>query len=128
MNRETLPDGSLGHISGFPPGDGQGVILQGSRFSYRKIWVAQVDETSEGINCPLDLVKDWVEVQCWRPSTGRTTTKGASGDFTLCGITCGNWRLRSESINVPAVLGSIIHVFLVGEVQSVFKGFSLLPI
>ena len=64
MNRETLPDGSLGHISGFPPGDSQGVILQGSRFAYRKIWVAQVDETSEGIVCPLDLVEDWVEVQC----------------------------------------------------------------
>ena len=86
MNRETLPDGSLGHISGFPPGDGQGVILQGSRCAYRKIWVAQVDETSEGIACPLDLVKDWVEVQCWRPSTGRTTTSGASGVFTLRGI------------------------------------------
>ena len=86
VNRETLPDGSLGHISGFPPGDGQGVILQGSRFAYRKIWVAQVDETSEGIDCPLDLVKDWVEVQCWRPSTGRTTTSGASGVFTLRGI------------------------------------------
>ena len=128
MNRETLPDGSLGHISGFPPGDGQGVILQGSRFAYRKIWVAQVDETSEGINCPLDLVKDWVEVQCWRPSTGRTTTEGASGVFTLRGITCGNWRLRSGLINVPAVFGSIIHVFLVGEVQSVSKGFSLLSI
>ena len=85
MNRETLPDGSLGHISGFPPGDGQGVILQGSRCAYRKIWVAQVDETSEGIACPLDLVKDWVEVQCWRPSTGRTMATRSFGCFTLRG-------------------------------------------
>ena len=44
------------------------------------------------------------------------------------GITCGNWRLRSGFNKCTCKFGSIIHVFLVGEVQSVSKGFSLLPI
>ena len=44
-------------------------------------------EFSEGIVCPLDLFKEeWVKVQCWRPSTGRTTTTRDFGCFTLCGI------------------------------------------
>ena len=81
-----------------------------------------MDENSEGIVCPLDLVKDWVEVQCWRPSTGRTTTQGALGVFTLRGIVLRKLAIKTWKINVPASFGSIIHVFLVGEVQ-IFKGF-----
>ena len=37
-------------------------------------------EYSEGIVCPLDLFKEeLVEVQCWRPSTGKPQLLGASG-------------------------------------------------
>ena len=60
-----------------------------------------------------------------RPGTGRTTTEGASGVFTLRGIILRKLAIKTWKINVPASFGSIIHVFLVGEVQ-IFKGFQFI--
>ena len=87
-----------------------------------KILVAQVDEISEGIVCPHGSGRGLGQGAVLRPGTGRTTTGGASGVFTLCGINLQKLAIKIWKINVPASFGSIIHVFLVGEVQ-IFKGF-----
>ena len=43
--------------------------------------------------------------------TGRTTTEGASGVFTLCGIDPQKLVIKIWKINVPASFGAIINVF-----------------
>ena len=43
---------------------GTEAILLGVKARERKDWVAQVDEISEGFASSLDLVEDWVKVQC----------------------------------------------------------------
>ena len=48
--------------SGFLPGDYQGANPAGVKVVLYEELVAQVRETSEGIGCPLDPVKDGIEV------------------------------------------------------------------
>ena len=54
----------LGAYLWLPSGDGQGAILFKGQGAGIEVWVAKVDEISEGIVCPLDLLEERVKVQC----------------------------------------------------------------
>ena len=69
----------LGTYLWLPAGDGQGDPVQGSRSGYRKTGLPAVDEISEGIVCPLDLLEERVKVQCRGQAQEEPKLEGVSG-------------------------------------------------
>ena len=88
---------------------GTEAILLGVKARERKDWVAQVDEISEGFASSLDLVEDWVKVQC-RGQHRKNHQEGSGCLHPTWDLTCGNWEIKSRINKCAKAFGAIIIV------------------